>query len=230
MNVLASLFNTTLGRKYLMAGSGVVLLLFVIGHMLGNLQVFLGPDTINAYGAFLHNTPELLWGTRLGLVVMVIVHLMAAATLIDQNRDARPDGYGDQQLVDASLASRTMAISGLIVLLFVIYHLLHYTVRVESINGTGINFSDLHDADGRHDIYRMMVTGFSNPWVSGFYLLGVGLLSFHLSHGTAAMFQSLGLKNSTYTPLIERGAKFLAAGLFLGYASIPAAVYLGILQ
>ena len=230
MKVVAALFNTTLGRKYLMAGSGVVLVLFVIGHMLGNLQVFLGPEVINRYAALLHASPELLWAVRIGLVTMVLVHLMAAATLTDQNQEARPAGYADQQLVDASLASRTMAVSGLIVLTFIIYHLLHFTVQVEAVNGTGVDFRTLHDETGHHDVYRMMITGFSHPAVAGFYLLGVGLLCLHLSHGTSAMFQSLGLRNAAYEQLIDRAAKLVAAGLFIGYASIPAAVYFGWLR
>lgn len=230
MKGVTAIFNTTLGRKYLMAISGALLFGFVIAHMIGNLQIFLGPEAINRYGHFLQSTPEILWPSRIGLLALLVVHLMAAATLIDQNREARPATYAVNRPVDSTIASRTMAVSGLIVLIFVIYHLLHYTVQVTPINGTGINFGELHDDHGRHDVYRMMVNGFSNRWVAGFYVLGVGLLCFHLSHGVSAMFQSLGLKNGAYEALIDKTAKIAAVVLFLGYISIPIAVTVGLVK
>ena len=213
-----------------MAVSGFALFAFAVGHMLGNLQVFLGPDQINAYGHFLQSTPELLWSARTGLLVMVGLHIYAAVTLSLENKAARPIPYGDYQPVAASYASRTMLMSGLIVAAFIIYHLLHYTVQVQAVNLTGQDFVPLHDDKGRHDIYRMIVIGFSNRWVSLFYLIGVGLLSMHLSHGASSMFQSIGLKSRPYGPWMDRLAPLGAILLFLGYASIPLAVLTGILK
>src|SRR3954447_21249330 len=120
-------FRSSLGKKYVMAVTGFALLIFVIGHMLGNLQVFLGPDQINAYGNFLQTTPELLWSARIGLLVMIGLHLYSGITLWAENKAARPVGYGAYKPMAASWASRTMLMSGLIVASFIIYHLLHYT-------------------------------------------------------------------------------------------------------
>jgi succinate dehydrogenase cytochrome b subunit len=223
-------FRSSLGKKYVMAVSGLALLVFAIGHMVGNLQVFLGPDQINAYGNFLQTTPELLWSARLGLLVMVALHIYTAIQVSAENKAARPVAYAQYQPVAASYASRTMLMSGLIVLAFIIYHLLHYTVQVRAINFTGSDFLPLHDPKGRHDIYRMLILGFSNIWVSGFYLLGVGLLSVHLSHGASSMFQSLGLKSEPAGRWIDRLSWAGAIVLFLGYASIPLAVLAGLLK
>jgi len=224
-------FRSSLGKKYVMAVTGFALLVFVIGHMVGNLQVFLGPDQINAYGNFLQTTPELLWSARLGLLIMVGLHLYSAFSLWAENRAARPVPYvGQYRPVAASLASRTMIMSGLIIVCFVIYHLLHYTVQLQAINLTGQDFIPLHDAKGRHDIYRMMVLGFSNPFVSLFYLLGVGLLCFHLSHGASSMVQSIGWRNEPVRPWIDRLALAGSIVLFVGYASIPLAVLTGVLK
>ncbi len=223
-------FRSSLGKKYVMAVTGFALLVFVIGHMLGNLQIFLGPNQINAYGNFLQTTPELLWSARIGLVVMVVLHIYSAFTLWAENRAARPVPYGQYQPVASSFAARTMIMSGLIIATFVVYHLLHYTVQVKAINLTGHDFVPLEDAKGRHDIYRMMVLGFSNPWVSAFYLLGVGLLCIHLSHGASSMVQSMGWKTEPVGSWIDRVAFVGSIVLFLGYASIPLAVLSGVLK
>jgi succinate dehydrogenase / fumarate reductase, cytochrome b subunit len=222
-------FRSSLGKKYVMAVTGFALLVFVFGHMVGNLQVFLGQDQINAYASFLQAKPELLWSARLGLVLMVGLHLLAAVTLTLENRAARPVRYGYFDPVAASLASRTMLMSGLIIVAFIIYHLLHFTVQVPQVNLTGQDFAPLRDAQGRHDVFTMMVLGFSNIWVSVFYLLGVGLLCLHLSHGTSSMVQSLGWKTGFAGIWIDRFAVVAAIVLFVGYAVIPVAVLLGFL-
>ncbi|HEY9171116.1 MAG TPA: succinate dehydrogenase cytochrome b subunit [Verrucomicrobiae bacterium] len=226
MKLITNLFTSSLGRKFIMAGSGGVLFLFVVGHMVGNLQFFLPPEAINRYAHFLQSLGELLWAERLFMLGMLVLHVWSAASLTVENRAARPEPYGSGAApFAASLASRTMVISGLILGSFLIYHLLHFTVRVEGINGTSIPIGQLKDpATGHPDCYAMMVGGFSVPWVSLFYLVGVGLLSFHLSHGIQAMFQSLGLRNAAYAALIAKASKVIALVLFLGYASIPTSV------
>ena len=226
MNIVANLFSSSLGRKYVMAISGAALFLFVVGHLLGNLQIFLGPDQINAYGNFLQTTPEILWPARIGLLASVALHIWSV-TLAKENKAARPVPYATWDSTAASYASRTMLMSGLIIGGFVIYHLLHFTVQAKPINFTGQDFVAFHDAKGRHDVYRMMITGFSYPLVSGFYVLATALLCLHLSHGTSAMFQSVGWKSQVYGPLIDRFAKITAWVIFLGYSSIPVAVLLG---
>ena len=210
-----------------MAVSGFVLFLFVIGHLVGNLQFFLGPEAINRYGHFLQSNPELIWPARLVLLLMVGLHIWAAAELSQENKAARPVAYAQYRPVGSSFASRTMLMSGLIILLFIVYHILHFTIQVRYINLTGQNFGDFTDPEKRHDIFRMMVVGFNNPWVSGFYIAGMALLSLHLSHGASSMFQSIGWKNNVYGPLLDKLARVAALLIFLGYTSIPVAIMCG---
>jgi succinate dehydrogenase / fumarate reductase, cytochrome b subunit len=245
MNIFKRLFSSSLGKKYIMAVSGFVLFLFVIGHLAGNLQIFLGREAINRYGHFLQSNPELIWPARLFLLAMVVLHIWSAAKLTAENRAARPQGYGAYKPVGSTYASRTMFMSGLIILAFIIYHLLHFTVQVAAINGTGQDFRQLNEpgpawaatpppgpavplagpvAEGRHDIFQMMVTGFSVWWVSLFYLVGMALLCLHLSHGASSMFQSIGWKNEAYRPFLDNLARMVGLLIFLGYASIPVAV------
>jgi succinate dehydrogenase / fumarate reductase cytochrome b subunit len=227
MNIVANIFRSSLGKKYVMAVSGFVLFLFVVGHLAGNLQIFLGPEAINRYGHFLQSNPELIWPARLGLLLMLGLHIWAAVRVSLENKAARPVAYAQYQPVASSYASRTMLMSGLIIFAFVIYHLLHFTVQVRYINGTGREFGDFIDLEKRHDIFKMMVVGFGNGWVSAFYILGMGLLCLHLSHGVSSMFQSIGWKNQAYGPILDKGARAISGLIFLAYASIPIAILLG---
>jgi succinate dehydrogenase / fumarate reductase cytochrome b subunit len=228
MSLIAGLWRSSLGKKYIMAISGCLLFVFVMGHLIGNLQIFLGPDVINAYGHFLQSNPEILWPVRIGLLALVALHIASAVQMSIENKTARPVGYvNNPSPVAASYASRTMLLSGLIVAGFVLYHLLHYTATVQAINLTGQDFAHFLDDKGRHDVYRMMVTGFSHPAVSGFYVLAIGLLCLHLSHGVEAMFQSVGWTFGCCPAFPKRLARWSAWLIFLGYVSIPLAVLLG---
>lgn len=228
MKLIDGLFQTTLGRKFLMALSGAALVLFVLGHLIGNLQIFGPPELINQYGALLHSKPALLWCVRLGLLGVVGLHVWSAIALSNANKAARPVPYENWSPTAASYASRTMLMSGVIIVAFIVYHLLHYTVQTPAINFTGQDFTTFKDAGGHADVYRMMITGFRQPLVSVFYIVAVGLLCLHLSHGVSAAFQSLGLKNKTWGPLLDRASIGLAVVIFLGYASIPVAVLMGL--
>jgi succinate dehydrogenase / fumarate reductase cytochrome b subunit len=227
MRIFTKLFTSSLGKKYLMAATGFILFLFVLGHLAGNLQIFLGPEAINRYGHFLQSNVELLWPARIVLLLMVGVHLWAAGAVTLENRAARPQGYARYVPLGSTWASRHMLLSGLIVLVFVIYHLLHYTAQAKAVNLTGRDFAELMDSEKRHDVFRMMVIGFSNGWVSGFYILGIGLLCLHLSHGASSMFQSLGWKSEGYRPCLDNLARVIAVVVFAGYISIPVAILLG---
>jgi succinate dehydrogenase / fumarate reductase cytochrome b subunit len=227
INLLRNLFCSSLGKKYLMAGSGAILFLFVVGHLVGNLQVFLGPESINRYGDFLQTNVEILWPVRITLLAIIAIHIWSATKLTLENRAARPLAYQQWQPTAATYASRTMMYSGVIVAVFIVYHLLHYTAMVQAVNFTGQDFDarpEFSDLKGRHDIYKMMITGFRVPLVSIFYIVGVGLLSLHLSHGISAMFQSLGWKGRAYGPCLDRAGKWVAALIFLGYVSIPISI------
>jgi succinate dehydrogenase / fumarate reductase cytochrome b subunit len=223
----SKLLTSSVGQKFIMAITGLALFLFVFGHMAGNLQVFLGPESLNRYGAFLHGLGDLLWLVRFGLLAMVVLHIWSAFKLTAENRAARPQPYARQELVAASYASRTMIWSGLIIAAFVIYHLLHFTADVAAVNLTGKDFATLTDDQGRHDVYAMVVLGFRNPLVAGFYILAMTLLCLHLSHGVSAMFQSLGWKSPAYAPVIDCGARAVSWIIYLGYISIPLSVLIG---
>jgi succinate dehydrogenase / fumarate reductase cytochrome b subunit len=207
----------------IVAVTGIILILFVIGHLLGNLQIFLGPEWINGYAQHLRDLGPLLWIIRGALLVVVILHIYFTIQLVIENRRARPDHYKRKDFVKATLASRSMAISGLIVLAFIIFHLLHFSFRT-----TDPRFAQLaHDPLGHDDVYSMMVLGFSNPLVSGFYILALFLLALHLSHGASSFFQSLGLNDQKLAPRLASAGRIFAWLLFFGYSSIPAAVLIG---
>jgi succinate dehydrogenase / fumarate reductase cytochrome b subunit len=202
----------------------------VIVHLTGNLQIFLGPEMLNRYGRFLQTTPEVLWPARAGLIFLAVLHIASAARLSAENKRARPMGYALYEIVAASYASRTMMMSGLIVVAFVIYHLLHFTIHIPGLTVFGKDFTLLMEAKASHDIYRMMVIGFKQPLVSAFYVLAMALLCLHLSHGASSMFQTMGFKNKYYGRFIDRAAKVAAVLIFIGYCSIPVAVLSGFIR
>lgn len=223
MHLLTRIWRSSLGKKYIMALTGLALFLYVVAHMIGNLQVFLGREALNRYAEFLQSTPEILWPVRLGLLVVVGLHITAAISLQMQNLSGRPRPYeGRPAPLDASLASRTMIWSGAIVAAFIVYHLLHFT-----LGAVQPEYFTLKDAAGRHDVFSMVVKGFQAPLVSGFYVLGMALLCVHLSHGVSAMFQSLGIRNHAYDKLIARFARVAAVVIFIGNSSMPLAILLG---
>jgi succinate dehydrogenase / fumarate reductase cytochrome b subunit len=210
----------------IVAITGIILILFVIGHLLGNLQIFLGPDWINGYSQHLRDLGPLLWAIRLFLLCTVVIHIYVTIRLAIENRRARPEAYIDKEHVKATFASRHMVMSGLIILAFLIYHLAHFTFRE-----TDARFALLEpDPLNHYDVYSMMVYGFQNYLISGFYILGMWLLALHLSHGSSSFFQSLGLNNRTLTPRLAFGGRVFAWLLFVGYTSIPVAVLLGLIK
>jgi succinate dehydrogenase / fumarate reductase cytochrome b subunit len=222
---LTRYFVTSVGRKFLMAASGAVLVGFVIAHLLGNLQVFLGPEALNRYAFFLQSNVEFLWPARIFILAMVVVHIVTSVQLTMEARAARPVPYGHKAYIKATLASRTMAISGLMVLGFIVYHLLHFTfLKVHP------EFSKYTDAAGRHDVYRMMVLSFQQPVISIAYIVPIFFLCAHLSHGISSMFQSLGANNVSSRPFLSTGGSVLAWAIFLGYASIPLACLFGLVK
>ncbi len=223
---LGSLVGSSIGRKMIVAVTGVILMLFVLGHLLGNLQIFLGPDWINGYAQHLRDLGPLLWMIRGFLLLTVILHIYFTILLAIENRRARPAGYVESEHVKATFASRHMVVSGLVVLAFIIFHLLHFTGRQFDPHFPLLK----NDPLNHYDVFSMMVYGFRNPYVSGFYLIGLFLLTLHLTHGASSFFQSLGINNRHWAPALARGARIFAWLLFIGYASIPVAVLLGLIQ
>lgn len=222
MNIVHVLFRSSIGKKVTMAISGSILFGFVIGHLSGNLQIFSHPDKINAYAHFLESLGPALWVIRLFLLVTVVVHIWLAAQLTIENRQARQEGYQKQVTLRATLASRYMRVSGVVVLAFIIYHVLHFTVRVTH-GAEAYPTTILADGTPVRDVHSMMILGFQNPIIAVFYLLSVGLLSWHLNHGLVSMFQSLGLKTRTWSRFLERVTIAICVLYFLGNALIVVA-------
>ena len=226
MTALSAFYRSSVGKKFIVAITGIILILFVVGHLLGNLQIFLGPDWINGYAEHLRELGPFLWVIRVSLLVTVIVHIYVTIRLAIENRRARPQRYREKEHVKATFASRSMVLSGLIILAFLIYHLAHFAVRV-----TDPRFALLkNDPLNHYDVYSMMVYGFQNIFVSGFYVLGMFLLALHLSHGSSSFFQSLGLNDKKWTPRLAFGGRILAWAIFVGYTAIPVAVLFGLVK
>ncbi len=210
----------------MVAVSGLILLGFIIGHLLGNLQIFLGPDWINSYAEHLQSLGPILWAIRAFLLVTVIAHIYYTIRLAIDNRRARPARYAEKHYVKATFASRYMWLSGLVVLAFILYHLAHFTLVVADPHLRALK----PDALNRHDVFSMMVYGFRNPIVSAFYLLSMFLLMLHLTHGASSFFQSLGLNDKRLNPRLAWWGRVFAWLIFLGYCSIPIACLIGFVK
>ncbi|MDJ0785660.1 MAG: succinate dehydrogenase cytochrome b subunit [Myxococcota bacterium] len=221
MNRLIRLFGTSIGRKLVMAVTGVLLIGFLISHMLGNMTVFQGQESMNYYAAWLKKHP-FLWVARAGLLTIFGLHVVTAISLAIENNAARPEGYRKKSAVAATLSSRYIVVSGLLVLAFLIYHLAHFTF--------GWVQPDLYhfvDEKARHDVYRMVVLGFQNPIVTGSYVAAMLLLGFHLHHGARSLVQTIGLNHESYNTLIRIGSNTLVAALVIGNCSIPLMILAG---
>lgn len=214
---------SSLTAKLFMAVTGAGLVLFVIAHMMGNLQIYLGQEALNAYAHKLKSMPALLWTARIGLIGLFGGHLALAVYLRKINGSARSQQYQFRDPVDASFASRTMLMSGLVIFAFLIYHLLHFTLGVTDPRSHG-----LVDDKGHHDVYSMVVLSFQNVFVSGAYIVAMCFLGLHLSHAVASMFQTFGLTSGSSRKWVHKIGQTIAVVLMLGNISIPISVLLGI--
>ncbi len=213
-------WSSTTGKKAVMGLTGAILFGFVTVHMLGNLQVYEGPEKLNAYGHFLHGAPELLWGARIFLLLSVGLHIWATIELAARKNAARPVAYSKRDAIISSYASRTMYWSGPILLAFVIFHLLHLTAGVIRPGGS---FQE-------GDVYQNLVAGFQVWYVSAWYIFSMILLGFHIRHGAWSMFQSLGINHPRHTPILRQAALVFAIVIVAGYISIPVSVLLGLVK
>jgi succinate dehydrogenase / fumarate reductase cytochrome b subunit len=224
LDPLARFYASSIGKKILVALTGLILTVFVLVHMIGNLLVFLGPDAINKYGHTLQTTlhGSGVWFARAGLLVTVLIHIIATIQLARHNRRARPERYGKQATMVASKASLTMVISGLTILAFIVYHILHFTVRAGNDYDT---YQYALHGEMVHDVYRMVIAGFS--WLPAvvFYIIANSLLAFHLSHGVSSMFQTLGLATDRTWPFFRRLGHGYALLILIGNLAIPIAIY-----
>jgi succinate dehydrogenase / fumarate reductase cytochrome b subunit len=226
------MIQSSIGRKWIVAVTGVLMIGFVVVHMTGNLQMFAGtPDKINGYAHFLKSYPLVLWSFRLGLLATAALHIWGTISLARENRMAKPVGYavaGRKSRLQVTLTSVTMVISGSILLGFIVFHLLHFTAQM--VDRSYASMEAVVGGVTMPDVYRMVVTGFSKPWISIFYVVAMALLFSHLRHGAASVWQTFGLRDRNSAHLIEMGSWILAAVLFLGFSSIPLAVLAGVLK
>lgn len=238
MNPVAQFYKSSIGKKWIVALTGLVLIAYVIGHLIGNLQIFLpeheGVRQINKYGHFLHSLGVGLWLVRIFLIACFVLHIVTTIKLAMENRAARPQGYAVVKREQSSFAGRTMIVSGLIVLCFVVFHVLQFTTHTLGAAGfqnlQPVPLSPFEARETGWDVYGMVIKGFQNPFVSAFYIVGMILLSMHLSHGFGSFFQTLGLNSKRSAPLLVNGGRALAVLICIGFISIPIAVMLGILK
>jgi succinate dehydrogenase / fumarate reductase cytochrome b subunit len=221
-NVSIAWLFSSIGKKTVVALTGIVLVLFVIGHMIGNMTVFFGPDVINAYAMHLRDLGPLLWLIRLFMLTTVVLHIWFTMLVWKENMEAHPQKYAVFAPMKTTIFARTMRLTGLILLAFIVFHLAHFTLLLVD-PGYANYHADLHGREV-HDVYRMVIVGFRNPLVSLFYIVAMALLAFHLSHGIGSLFQTLGITDQKMRSYYETGAQILAWVLFIGYVSIPASV------
>jgi succinate dehydrogenase / fumarate reductase, cytochrome b subunit len=218
MSRAISLYRSSIGKKYIMAVTGLIGYGFVLGHMAGNLQMFMGPEQMNHYAVVLRNLGGLLYVARITLLVAVLLHIVAAYQLTRMSLESRPIGYERWKDVGSNYASRTMRWSGPIILLFLVYHLLDFT-----FGPTNPNFVP-------GDVYGNVITSFSVWYISAFYIMALLALGLHLYHGAWSMFQSLGVINTKYDPLIRKLTAAITLIIILGFISVPIAVMTGYLS
>lgn len=204
------------GKKILMALSGLLMLMFLLAHMLGNLAFHLGPEAINSYARHLQDLWPLLWSQRIFLVLVLILHVWLGISLSLENYQASSAKYAVRKYQRATPASRSMIYTGLVILGFVIYHLLHFTFRV-----TNPEIYQFTDQAGHLDVYRMAGLGFASPLVVLLYLGALVAVLLHVWHGLGSLLQTMGWNSAFYHPLVEKGSNTVAVVLFLGFISIP---------
>jgi len=216
MSFILNFYKSSIGKKWIVALTGLVLIGYVFGHLAGNLQIFLPPKYINQYAAFLHSLGAALYVIRAFLLLCIVAHILTTILLAKQNRAARPQKYAVAASRQSSFATQTMVLGGLTVLCFLIYHLLQFTMRqtpdIKALES---------QLNGEYDCYNMVILSFRNPLISGFYIVGLFALCLHLSHGFQSLVQTLGLTSRKWVPVLEIGSRALAWVIFVGYISIP---------
>lgn len=213
-----SFIRSTIGQKIIMSVTGLVLFGFVVGHMLGNLLIFRGPEALNHYAEFLHSKPQMLWTARIVLFASLLAHVGAALALAGLNREARPIGYAKHEMIATNFAARTMLQGGIIVLLFIFYHLLHLT------------FGAVGPAHSDENVYRNVVSGFQQPFIAGVYIVAMLALGSHLFHGLWSFFQTLGVNHPKCNCARRVFAAACAAAITIGNIAIPVAILSGFVR
>lgn len=225
--MLTRFIRSTVGKKVIMAVTGLIWIGYVILHLAGNLQIFAGREKINAYSALLHGPAvELLWLARLVLVVALVLHVLMAYQLTRLADAARPTGYHAREPQVSTWASRSMRWGGVVLLLFIVFHVLHFTTRQVDPAGWATRL----DAAGRYDIYGNLVASFQIWWVTAIYLVAMVALGLHMWHGVWSVGRSLGVARPSPHPLRRRVAPLLALALWLGFSVVPVAILAGVIR
>jgi succinate dehydrogenase / fumarate reductase cytochrome b subunit len=217
-------FSDSIARKAVMAVTGLLMVLFVVGHLLGNLTIFAGAEGINGYAAKLHQLGAVVWGNRLVMGAAVLLHLVLAIQITLENSAAKPDKYAVSNSLRATFASKTMIWTGVIIAAFVVYHLLQFTLRVTPDVVVGV------DAAQRFDVFTMVVTSLSKAAIAAIYVAAMFALFLHLSHGIQSAFQTLGLSNGFLLPRYTVAGKVLSGIFLVGFAAIPVVILVGLLN
>ncbi|MBI1353650.1 MAG: succinate:quinone oxidoreductase [Acidobacteria bacterium] len=225
MNGLNKALSSTIGTKAVVAVTGAILAFFVLGHMAGNLQLFLGQDAVNTYAATLKGMQGPLWLARVVLLASLIAHIMGNLKLRARNQAARPQAYAQKKPLESTLFSRTMLVSGLVLLAFIVFHLAHFTLGMVEPG-----FYELHDAEGRHDVFSMTVLSFQQPLIAIPYLIAMALLFMHLAHGVASLFQTFGLRTPKWRDGIDLGGRLFAIAVVVGNIAIVLACFVGLIH
>ena len=223
--------DTTLGKKYVMAITGVVLFGFVIAHMLGNLQVFLGYEAIDSYSKMLHDNPTLLWTARGVLLFSVVAHIVTAVQLASRNKAARPTPYRHaKRNIVTTYAARTMIWSGPILALYIVFHILHLTVGDSAGVSTALGYQHLQPLDphGMNNVHANLVRSFQVPWCTAIYVVAQLALGLHIYHGAWSLFQSLGLNHKRYNETLRSVTSAIALAVVVGFLSVPIAIQTGL--
>jgi succinate dehydrogenase / fumarate reductase, cytochrome b subunit len=215
-------YESTIGKKVTMAVTGLIGFGFLVGHMLGHLIAFKGAEPYNAYAHFLKNSGGLLWGTRLVLLVAIALHVHCVFALWGRNNEARPRSYYQRKDLATNYAALTMRYGGLVLLLFIVYHLAQFTWGIEAVTG-GIPYDP-------ENPYNNMVIGFQSPVISGFYILAMAALGMHLYHGIWSLTQTLGADHPKYNALRQQAAIAATLVVVLGFVSVPVSVLSGVLE
>jgi len=217
------LLSDSIGRKAVVAVTGLFMVLFVVVHLLGNSTIFVGPDGINAYAEKLHGLGPFVWAFRLVMLCLLLLHVIFAVLLTLENRAANPEKYAVKKMLKANFASETMIWTGLLLLAFLVYHLLQFTVRITPDIVLG------NDAKNRVDVFTMVFTSFRITPIALVYVAAMVTLFLHLSHGIQSIFQSIGLNNDKTMPQFSVLGKVLSAIFLVGYSAIPVLILVGIL-
>lgn len=223
----AAFYRSTIGKKIIMGITGLIGVGFVIVHMAGNLQVFIGQSKLNDYGAMLHGPlNEITWLVRIVLIVSVILHVTMAYQLTQMSRAARPIGYQKKQSQVATLASRTMKWGGVLLLVFIVFHILHFTTETFDPGG----WRGMTDNHGNRDVYGNIVASFRVWWVALFYIVAMVFLGLHLYHGAWSSVRTLGYAKQSSHPLHRKIALAVAAIVWLGFTLVPVGVIVGLIK